>query len=284
MPSHRLPPGLSMLNRAAPALIVVLFASPAVAQTPSALAYWQYSVGEVLEGSQDKAPPEWAITLGGGALIQPNFEGAKHYEGEPSVIIDIRYRDIAFASDGEGVGVNLLHGRNYRAGVALAYDLGRDQHDDPHLRGLGNIDAAPEAKVFAEYFLLPVVFSAALHQAIGGHNGLLGEFGAYIPLPLFDQKLIIFTGPTLTLADGEYMRSYFGVSAKQAAATSFRQYNARGGFKSTGWGVTAVYRLDERWLIESDFAYERLLGDAANSPIVETSSQFTAGLNLAYRF
>jgi outer membrane scaffolding protein for murein synthesis (MipA/OmpV family) len=273
-----------MLNRTAPALILALLAGPAAAQTPSPLGYWQYSVGEVLEGSQDEAPPEWAITLGGGALIQPKFEGAKHYEGEPSVIIDIRYRDIAFASDGEGIGVNLLHGRNYRAGVALAYDLGRDQHDDPHLKGLGNIDTAPEAKLFAEYFLLPVVFSAALHQGIGGHNGLLGELGAYIPLPLFDQKLIIFTGPSLTLANGEYMRSYFGVSAKQAAATSFRQFSARGGFKSTGWGATAIYRIDDNWLIVSDFAYERLIGDAANSPIVETSSQFTANLNLAYRF
>src|SRR5258708_25165751 len=273
-----------MLNRTAPALILALLAGPAAAQTPSPLGYWQYSVGEVLEGSQDEAPPEWAITLGGGALIQPKFEGAKHYEGEPSVIIDIRYRDIAFASDGEGVGVNLLHGRHYRAGVALAYDMGRDQHADPHLRGLGNIDAAPEAKLFAEYFLLPVVVSAALHQGIGGHNGLLGELGAYIPLPLFDQKLIIFTGPSLTLADGEDMRSYFGVNATQAAATSFRQFTARGGFKRTGWGVTAIYRLDDNWLIVSDLAYERLLGDAANSPIVETSSQFTPNLNLAYRF
>jgi outer membrane scaffolding protein for murein synthesis (MipA/OmpV family) len=34
----------------------------------------------------------------------------------------------------------------------------------------------------------------------------------------------------------------------------------------------------------SDFAYERLIGDAANSPIVETSSQFTANLNVSYRF
>src|SRR5260221_455267 len=172
-----------MLNRTAPALILALLAGPAAAQTPSPLGYWQYSVGEVLEGGQDEAQPEWAIALVGGALIQPKFEGAKHYEDERSVIIDIRYRDIAFASDGEGIGVNLLHGRNYRAGVALAYDLGRDQHDDPHLKGLGNIDTAPEAKLFAEYFLLPIVFSAALHQGIGGHNGLLGGRGERESLP-----------------------------------------------------------------------------------------------------
>ena len=80
------------------------------------------------------------------------------------------------------------------------------------------------------------------------------------------------------------MRSYFGVSARQAAVTSFRQYTPHGGFKSTGWGATAVYPLGEHWLIESDFAFERLIGDAADSPIVEARSQFSVGLNLGYRF
>jgi len=268
------------------ALLLALFAGEAAAQTPSPLAYWQYSVGELLAASEKKEPgaAAWDFTVGGGAMAVPKFEGARHYQGEPSVILDARYRDIAFASDGEGVGVNLVHGVNYRAGVAIGYDLGRDQHDDPRLKGLGNIDAAPEGKLFAEYFLLPVMLSATLHQAVGGHNGLLADLGAYIPLPFLDRKLIVFTGPTVTFADGAYMRSYFGVSARQAAATAFPQYAAHGGFKSTGWGATAVYRLDDHWLLESDLAYERLIGDAANSPIVEMRSQFALGLNLGYRF
>jgi outer membrane scaffolding protein for murein synthesis (MipA/OmpV family) len=267
------------------ALLFTLLAGQAGAQTPSPLAYWQYSVGELLSAAEERPPgTNWDVTVGGGAMGVPRFEGARHYRGEPSLIVDIRYRDIAFASDGEGVGVNLLHGKNYRAGVAVGYDLGRDQHDDPRLKGLGNIDPAPEGKLFAEYFLLPVVISVTLHQAVGGHDGLLGDIGAYIPLPFFDQTLIVFTGPTLTVANGEYMRSYFGVSAQQAAATAFPRYSPHGGFKSTGWGVTAVYRLTDNWLIESDLAFERLLADAADSPIVQTRSQFSLGLNLGYHF
>src|SRR5258708_36253350 len=104
-----------MLNRTAPALILALLAGPAVAQTPSPLGNWQYSVGEVLEGGQDEAPPGWALTLGGGALGQPKFEGAKHYVGEPSVIIDILYRDIVFASVGDGFGVFRLHRWQYHS-------------------------------------------------------------------------------------------------------------------------------------------------------------------------
>jgi outer membrane scaffolding protein for murein synthesis (MipA/OmpV family) len=276
-------PGVAMLNRAPGILVLVLAAAPAAAQTPSPLAYWQYSAGQLLE-SQAGEPAEWSISLGGGALAQPAYEGARRYKGEPSIVLDVRYRDLAFASDGDGIGVNLLHGKNYRAGVAIGYDLGRDQHDDPHLRNLGSIDPAPVGKIFAEYFLLPVVVSATLQQAFGGHNGLLLDVGAYVPIPLFDEKLIIFTGPSITVANGKYMRSYFGVNAAQATATGFRSFTAHGGIKSTGWGATVVYRLDDHWLIDCDLAYQRLLDDAERSPIVETATQFTAGLNLVYHF
>ena len=49
-------------------------------------------------------------------------------------------------------------------------------------------------------------------------------------------------------------------------------------------GLTAVYRLTDNWLIASDLAFERLLADAADSPIVQMRSQFTLGLNLGYHF
>src|SRR5689334_10021012 len=191
----------AMALRIVLALVLALFAGEAAAQTPSPLAYWQYSVGELLGANEKMKEPganPWDFTVGGGAMGVPKFEGARHYQGEPSVILDARYKDIFFASDGEGVGVNVVHGQNYRAGVAVGYDLGRDQHDDARLKGLGNVGAAPEGKLFAEYFLLPFMLTATVHQAVGGHNGLLADLGAYIPLPFFDDKLIVFTGPTVT--------------------------------------------------------------------------------------
>jgi outer membrane scaffolding protein for murein synthesis (MipA/OmpV family) len=273
-----------MLLRTVLAGLLLLAARCAVAQTPSPLAYWQYGAGELLASQHEEEIPEWAITLGAGLLTQPAYEGATRYKVLPSVAVDIRYRDIAFASDGEGLGVNLLRGKNYRAGVAIGYDLGRDQHDDPHLRNLGSIDPAPEGKVFAEYFLLPVMLSATLHQAIGGHNGLLLDLGAYVPIPLFDERLIIFTGPATTIANGHYMREYFGVNATQSAASGLRQFTAHAGFKSAGWGATAIYRITDEWMVDCDLAFERLLGDAERSPVVQNSSQFTAILNLDYHF
>jgi len=44
------------------------------------------------------------------------------YRTVPSPAFDIRYKDLLFLSDGDGLGVNLLRGETYRAGVALGYD------------------------------------------------------------------------------------------------------------------------------------------------------------------
>ncbi|HLI10787.1 MAG TPA: MipA/OmpV family protein [Alphaproteobacteria bacterium] len=265
------------------ALSWAVLSAPAAAQTPLPLANWQYSAGEVLESLAGPLP-DWRVTIGGGVLGQPSFEGSKRYIPEPSVIIDVRYRDLLFASDGEGVGANLLHGPGYRAGIAMSYDAGRDHHDDHHLRGLDNIDPAPEPKLFAQYFVKPVVLTLDLRKAIGGHDGIIGDVGAYVPVPVVKDKLILFVGPTLTMADGQYMQSYFGVTAAESAASGLRRFDAGGGLKSTGFGATGVYLLDKHWLIEGDAAYERLLADAAASPIIETKNQLVADINLGYRF
>ena len=64
-------------------------------------------------------------------------------------MINVRYKDLWFASVGEGLGVNLLHGDHYRGGLAITYDLGRlEENDISHLHGLGDINRAPAVKAF----------------------------------------------------------------------------------------------------------------------------------------
>lgn len=259
-----------------------LTALPAAAETPSPLADWQYGVGEVLAPMAGPLP-EWRIVLGGGVDVLPLYDGSKRYRVLPSVVVDIRYKDIAFASDGEGVGVNVLRGATYRAGVAVDYDLGRDHHIEHRLTGLGNVDPAPEAKLFAEYFLKPIVFTADLRKGLGGHNGVIGDLGAYVPVPLA-EGFYLFTGPSLTLADGHYMQAYFGVSPAQASRSAFHVFTARGGLDRAGWGVTTAYEWTEHWWLEAEGAWQFLLGDAARSPIADDKSEGTVGVNVIYRF
>jgi outer membrane scaffolding protein for murein synthesis (MipA/OmpV family) len=262
--------------------IAVLAAAPVTAQTPSPLANWQYSVGEVLVPLGGPVP-DWRVTVGAGADVEPIYEGSKRYSVQPSVVLDVRYKSIAFLSDGEGLGVNLLHGQTYRAGVAIDYDLGRDHHLQHRLTGLGNVGVAPEGKLFAEYFLLPFVYRADIRKGFGGHNGIIGDLGMYVPLPV-GKNAYVFTGPSVTFADSDYMQAYFGITPAQAARSQFHTFTARGGLDRAGWGITALYKHSEHWWVEAEGAWEYMLGDAGRSPIVEDKSQFAAGVNLLYRF
>ncbi|HEX6842731.1 MAG TPA: MipA/OmpV family protein [Stellaceae bacterium] len=259
-----------------------LAVAPAAAQTPSPLANWQYSVGEVLTKLGGPLP-DWRVTLGAGAEMEPIYEGSKRYSVTPTAVIDVRYKDIAFLSDGEGLGVNLVRGQTYRAGVAIDYDLGRDHHLQHRLTGTGNVGVAPEAKLFAEYFLLPFVYRIDIRRGLGGHDGVIGDLGAYVPLPVA-KNTYVFTGPSITFADTRYMQSYFGISPAQASRSQFSAFDAHSGLVRAGWGVTALYQYDKHWWLEAEGAWQYMLGDAGRSPIVEEKSQFALGANVLYRF
>src|SRR4249920_1589248 len=57
-----------------------------LAQTPSPLASWQYSAGEVLVKLDDDPLPEWRVTLGLTGTVMPKYEGADSYHVMPGGI------------------------------------------------------------------------------------------------------------------------------------------------------------------------------------------------------
>jgi outer membrane scaffolding protein for murein synthesis (MipA/OmpV family) len=229
--------------------------------------------------------PDWRVSLGGGAAAEPVYEGSDHYNLMPAPVIDIRYRDIAFLSDGDGAGVNLIRGDTYRAGIALSYDIGRDQHLARRLNGLRDIDPSPEPRLFAEVALLPVVLTFDLRHAIGGPEGLIGDIGAYIPV-IGRENLVVFVGPSVTFASQRYMQSYFGISTAQSMASyaHFATYTAHGGLKDATLGVTAIYHFTENWFTDASLTWERLADSAGNSPIVQDRDQVGVSLTVGYQF
>lgn len=262
--------------------LLLLSTIPAAAQTPSPLAYWQNDAGIVLKPLGGPLP-EWSVNVGAGIDFQPLYEGSGRYRILPAPVFDIRYRDIAFLSTGEGLGVNLLRGKTYRAGIAISYDLGRDQHVTGRLNGIGSVGPAPEAKLFAEVAVLPFVIAANIRRGIGGHDGWIGDLGVYMPI-VGTKELAVFLGPAVTYADDRYMRSYFSINQVQAAHSGLPLYHATGGVKNVNFGLSAIYHFTDKWFLDADFGVERLLGSAAGSPIVESRYQFGSTIILGYEF
>ncbi len=262
----------------------LVWAATAAAQTPTPFNYWQNAAGIVLAPLGGPVP-DWRVSVGIGAAVLPLYEGSSQYRAVPAPSFDVRYKDLLFASSGDGVGINILRGKTYRAGIALGYDLGRDEDISGRLRGLGNVESAPEMRLFAEAVVLPFVLTADLRRAIGGNEGIVGDLGAYVPV-IGRKDLIVFVGPGATFADDRYMQSYFGISTAQAAASAahFPAYQPQGGFKNVGIGASALYFITDHWFLDGDLSLERLVDTAGNSPIVQDRSQFAASLILGYQF
>ena len=260
-----------------------LLAGTARAQTPSPLAEWQYSAGVLLRSSMAPSIPEWDVSVGAASELHPQYPGAKSYHVEVGPLFDLRYKDIAFASTGEGLGVNLLHGKTYRAGVALSYDLGRKAGENERLRGLPDINGAPEAKLFAELVHMPIVLRADVRRALGGYNGWSGDVGAYMPLGGSD-KFFVMAGPSLTLGDTTKMQSYYGITAAQATRSNLAEHSAQAGAERAGIGASAIWFFADHWLATADAAAQELLASAATSPVTERRLELALSLGIAYHF
>jgi outer membrane scaffolding protein for murein synthesis (MipA/OmpV family) len=270
------------------ALLAAVAPASVHAQTPSPLAEWQYSSGILLEQMFEPKLPTWRIRLGPSASLQPRYDGSDRYHAVAGPTVDIRYRDRFFLSTGEGIGMNVLTGPNWRVGFAAAYDLGRRAADDlGHLSGMGNINPAPSLRLIGQYAIsksFPLVLSADLRRNFGGDNGWIGDLGAYMPMPGSSETFAWFAGPTMTIADSRYMNSWFGVNAQQAAQSGYRQYHASAGIRSVGFGVSANLTVKRHWILSADGAIQQLVGSAAHSPITQTRASGSFDVSVIYEF
>ena len=118
-----------------------------------------------------------------------------------------------------------------------------------------------------------------------GHSGTVGELGVnaiYRPT----HELILKAGPRLSFVDSRNFQTYFGVTPAEAGASAFTEFTPKRGFKSEGLDVSARYPFNKNLAAETGAGWDRLVGDAARSPITQARSknQFTLKLGLIRKF
>ncbi len=280
-----------MLKILAPCLLVgitVCGARVACAQTPSPTQEWQYPGGIELERLFAQEIPEWDRILGLAASAQPAYSGASHYRAGEGLVINIRYRDRIFFSTGEGLGADFLQGKHYRVSLAVGLDLGRrEEWDIAELRGLGDIPRAPFFKLSSSYVIsrrLPIILRADIRKIAGGSAGLVGDLEVYTPLPGSSRRLVMFAGPSVTLADRKHLQTGYGISGLQSHDAGYPVYAAHGGLESAGFGFSATRFLTPHLLANTDLSASELLGSAGNSPLVRHRTQASFDLSVAYRW
>jgi outer membrane scaffolding protein for murein synthesis (MipA/OmpV family) len=259
------------------------------AQTPSPLQEWQYSGGVILARLFGPDLPEFRTVLGVASEVQPVYSGSHAYRVQGGPVINIQYRDIAFATTGDGIGYNVLHGDHYQIGAGMTYDFGRKEKDDyTNLRGMGDIGAAPVAKVFGSWVIakkFPMILRADARQFIGGAEGAVGDVGVYMPLPGSSKTFVMFAGPSITFATSHYLQTLYGVTPQQALASGHPVYEVpHAGTTAAGVGFSATKFITKHWLLNMDTAIDQIRGSAAHSPLVERRTQRVLALSVNYQW
>ncbi len=227
------------------------------------------------------------IELGVGPLARPNFEGANKYEVVASPTIRVHYLNIpGLIEFGGGLDSGLS------IGPSFGYVGERKASDAPELAGLRDLDATYELGLRLGYgWDFSQAYGAEVYgearYAFNEAEGFVGGFGAnaiYRPTELLTLKL----GPNATLASSDYADTYFSVSPEESLATGGRleAYEASGGFKTVGLRAESRFEVRPTWFLNGEFGYDRLVGDAADSPIVEAGSrdQFFFGIGVSKTF
>ncbi len=212
-----------------------------------------------------------SFDAGLGLTYGPEYPGAKDSDVSPWFIL----RNLTLGTEaGEKQGFAIVPSFGYRGK--------RDAGDYDGLTGLDDIDPAAELGFRLHYVAGPITSYGSVRVGVGGHHGVVGEIGTKYRF-LANDRLTLWTGAQLELGNGEFTGTYFGVSDDQAVDSGYAPYKADGGAYAANVSLEARYMLTPDTSLLGKITYGRLLGDAADSPIVQDRDQPSISIGVAKR-
>ena len=208
-----------------------------------------------------------SFALGAGVGTAPEYFGSDSYEGNVFPILTFGSLNWGALDLGNGVRGTPDNGFSLNGAFRVLGD--RTTADSPELAGLEDIDAAVELGLGLRYQETNWMVFGEVRQGLTGHDGLTGTLGGDI-IMREDNRWKFTVGPRLNFGDDEFANTYFGVAN---TAQNFTAYTATGGALSAGIQMSGSYYLDDKWSLEGGLSYEKLLGDAADSPITQAGSE-----------
>jgi MipA family protein len=229
------------------------------------------------------------VRVGLGAQVRPDFVGSDSLEFAPLFDIDTARgtNEFKFEAPDYSFGFPVVDTNGFEFGPALNLANGRKNKDVGGLP-LGRVKTTIEAGGFANYEVSKSFYlHAEVLKGLGGHDGVVGTLGADYVLREGD-KYVFSIGPRLLFSDNKYQRAYFGVTPAAALATGLPVYRPDGGIHAVAVASGLSYQFTPDWGMFGYARYERLVGDAADSPIVRSKfgsrNQLSGGLGLTYTF
>ncbi|MBI5582185.1 MAG: MipA/OmpV family protein [Deltaproteobacteria bacterium] len=193
---------------------------------------------------------------------------------------------------GSFADINLLPSARWQLGPMVNYRFGRSDVSDPVVNKLPEIDGTFEAGVFGSYTYtnlqgIPWRLRIGLTALTNFGNVYTGVnafgWGSF----WFPVRKDIFIGLGTGAGGGSesFMNAYFGITPAGAAASGLDAYATGAGFRSVYGYPMVIWQFHPSWAAGAGLIYQRLVGGAADSPIVKergSADQWMGGVGLGY--
>src|SRR4051794_31739399 len=237
--------------------------------------------------AQAKEGRDLRVRVGLGAQVIPDYVGAKDHRIFPLWDIDFAHGDdlFRFEAPDDSFGIPLIDKGGFAAGPAAKLESKRE--DSKVGAAVGKVPTTFEVGAFAQYdFGNSFRLRGDVRKGIGGQEGIVGSIGADAYWRDGD-RYVFSIGPRLLFSDERYQRAFFGVSPAASLATGLPVYSPGGGPHAVAVASGLSYQFNPRFGMFGYARYERLIGDAANSPIIRqfgSRDQLSGGIGLSYTF
>lgn len=221
-------------------------------------------------------PQFWAKTPGAKQMgVSPFIDLSRASDGE----------DFAFEAPDDSFGFDLIDSDDFAIGPAANTIRKRKSSDVGG--ALPAVGFTIEAGAFAQAWITPALrVRAEVRKGLSGHAGWVGDVGADYVARRGDDWLFSI-GPRVSLGDAKYSRAYFGVSPADAVPSGLPAFDPKGGVQSVGLTAGYLRQLSRHWGVAAFARYDRLVGDAASSPVTRaygSRGQPAFGIALSYTF
>ncbi|GAA4709419.1 MipA/OmpV family protein [Sphingomonas lutea] len=227
------------------------------------------------------------VRVGLGAQVQPKFIGADESELAPLFELDFARGSNAFDFEAPDYrfGLDVISSGGFSAGPSASFASSRKESDVG--APVGKVKSTVELGAFASYAVSDTIhLRAEIVKGLGGHKGIVGQLGADAVWRDGD-RYVFSVGPRLLFSNARYHRAYFEVTPAAALATGLPEYRPSGGIHGVALASGLSTQFTPRIGMFGYARYERLVGDAADSPIVRelgSRNQLSGGIGLNYTF
>ena len=224
-------------------------------------------------------PQFFALGIGAG----PRYAGADDNTRAIAPAGRLNFGERYVSLEANYLSINLLDHPNWRIGPAGILRFGRSDAES----GLSDISMSLDLGGFVAFETSADdprsrwrLAGGILQDVTGVHDGHVADVSIRRWLPA-GRYGALGLGLAASWGSGQYMDTYFGVDATDAALTGIGEFLPGSGWRDIRSSIYFIQPVSTEWAVGAGVLYSRLIDDAANSPATESEGQLLFGIGVA---